>query len=262
MKSLISVNSKFMDISPKELIELVLNSKYTKGIEICINSDDEKELKYLKDLVFEIKRSNLILQVHGNSELEIKKQLEYMKLLEQFSDYLNYPIVVTLHSIFDEDKDKSLNMTLNYMSELIENINNDKIIISLENLNDYLEFDRLEKEYITPIILNDEKLYFTYDIGHEIMDYGNITNVNNYMIEEIRNVHVHTNDGKGNDHMPIYKNDPNWNEIMKGLLFLKNNKYNYNIVYEYDLYTCKGENIKEKIVDYLNSIDYVSERYC
>ena len=32
MKSLISVNSKFMKVNPRDLVELVLTSKYTKGM--------------------------------------------------------------------------------------------------------------------------------------------------------------------------------------------------------------------------------------
>jgi hypothetical protein len=48
---------------------------------------------------------------------------------------------------------------------------------------------------------------------------------------------------------------------MKGLTFLKINNYKYNIVYEYGLNYCVGTTTKDRIIDYLNSIDYVSERY-
>lgn len=61
--------------------------------------------------------------------------------------------------------------------------------------------------------------------------------------------------------MPIYKNDKHWNEIIKGLTFLIINDYKYNIVYEYGLEYCNGETIEEKIIDYLKSIDIVSEKY-
>ena len=56
MKSLISVNYKFMSLTPKYLVELILESKYTKGIEMYINYDKEEERKYLDDLVIELKR--------------------------------------------------------------------------------------------------------------------------------------------------------------------------------------------------------------
>ena len=261
MKSLMSVNSKFMLLNPSELVKLILNSKYTKGIEMYINIDSEFHQKYLDDLVFEIKKYNLILQIHGDVEIDFDKQLEYMKKLEKYSDYLGYPIVVTLHTIYDENKEKSLIKTREYIGNLINNINNNKLIIALENLNDARGYTRLGKEEIETTILNNDNLFFTYDIGHEIANYGKITNVNDYLIEEIRNVHIHSNNNQGNDHWPIYKDDSHWNEIIKGLIYLINNKYQYNIVYEYALEYCRGETTKEKIIDYLTSIDFVSERY-
>ena len=261
MNSLISVNYKFMSLSPKSLIDLILKSKYTKGVEIYIDSTSDKELKYLDDLVFELKRNNLILQIHGNIELDNDRQIEYIKILEKYSDYLNMPIVLTLHTIYDEDYNVSIEKTINYISKLINNIDNSKIIICLENLNSVSGFIRLGKEAIRTTILNDEQLYFTYDIGHEIVDYGKITNLDQYMIEDIRNIHIHSNNNKGYDHMPIYKNDSHWNEIIKSIVFLKVNNYKYNIVYEYALENCSGNTVEEKVIDYLNSIDFVSKRY-
>ena len=261
MKSLISVNSKFMVLNPTELVNLILNSKYTKGIEIYINFENDFQQKYLNDLVFEINKNNLILQVHSDVEIEFDKQLDYMRQLEKYSDYLGYPIIVTLHTIYDENQEESIIKTRNYIGDLINNIDNKKILIALENLNNARGFNRLGKEEITNIILNDDRMFFTYDIGHEIANYGEITNVDNYLIEELRNVHIHSKDNQGRDHWPIYKNDIHWNEIIKALMYLVNNKYKYNIVYEYALEYCYGETTKERVIDYLNSIDFVSERY-
>jgi sugar phosphate isomerase/epimerase len=261
MNSLMSINFKFMGLSPKELIELVLESKYCKGVELCIDNDSPIEEKYLDELIYEIKRNNLILQIHGDSRLPIDEQIKYMKELENYSDILGYPINVTLHSIFDEDKEKSINLTIEYFHELLNNVDNNKVIICLENLNDFGPIDRLEKEIIEPIILNDDRLYMTYDIGHEIVDWGNVTDVNGYLLSEIRNIHIHTYSEEGVDHQPIYRDSLHWNDVLKGILFLVNSNYNYNIVYEYDLYECHGDNLKDKVRDYLKSIDLVSERY-
>ena len=251
MKSLISVNFKFMDINPKRLVELIKTSKYTKGIEINVDNFDKKEMKYFNDLV---------LQVHGNIELDIAEQVRFLSIIENYSDYLGYPIVVTYHTIYHEDKDTSLSETIDYLFNVFDNIDSSKIIISLENLNDILGLDRLNKDDIRKTILNDEKIYFTYDIGHEIADYGNITDIDKYMIEDIRNVHIHTYDKLGNDHMPIYKNDEHWLELLKAIELLKLNNYKYNIVFEYGLDFCYGETKEEQVKDYLNSIDLVSER--
>lgn len=261
MKSLISINYKFMSLSPKELVELISKTKYTKGLEVYVDINNPDEMKYLDDLVFEIKKNDLILQIHGNVNLEINEQINFIKLLEKYSDYLGYPVVLTLHSIYDEDENLSLLKTSRYISELIGSIDNNKIIICLENLNDSNKVMRLEKEKIRTMILNDEALYFTYDIGHEIADSGKITNMDKYMIEDIRNVHIHSIDDVRVDHMPIYKNDKHWNEIIKGLTFLKLNNYKYNIVFEYGLEYCSGTTKEEKIMDYLNSIDLVSQHF-
>ena len=254
-----SVNiSKFMPINPKRLVELIKTSKYTKGVEVYI-AYNEEELKYLDDLVFELKRNDLILQVHGDVELEYDKQVFLVRKLEEYSSYLGYPIIYTLHTIYDEDLDSSLSKTIDYISNLLKEVNN--VIVCLENLNSVRGVRRLNKDGIRKYVLNDEKLFFTYDIGHVIADYGEVTDLDNYMFEDIRNVHIHTHDDRGNDHMPIYEKDPHWNMITKALTFLKLNNYKYNIVYEYDLYACYGDTLEEQVMDFLKSIDLVSQKY-
>ena len=262
MKSLISINYKFMEVSPKELAKLINLSKYTKGVEINVDVDKDEEMKYLSDLVFELKKNDLILQVHGEVTLELDKQIEFMKLIENYSDYLGYPIVVTMHTIYDDDVNISISKTLDYVSNLLSSINKEKIILCLENLNDIRGFNnRLNKDDIKPLVLNDEKLYFTYDIGHEIADYGSIINLDGYMFSDIRNVHLHSYNDQGVDHIPIYKNDRHYQDIIKALEFLIINHYEYNIVYEYGLEYCAGNTTIDKIKEYLNSIDLVSEKY-
>lgn len=259
MNSLISINYKFMDVNPRRLVELIIDSKSVKGVEVNINLNSPFEIKYLDDLVFELKKNNLILQIHGNIEDDLNKQLEFVKKLEYYSDYLEQKIVLTLHTIYDEDINISKTKTIEYISKLINNTDNDKIIICLENLNDIRGYERIGRDEIKDIVLNYEKLYFTYDIGHELYDNGNIISLDEYMLEDIRNIHIHSNNSI-DDHKPIYKNDIYWNKIMKSLEYLINKDYKYNIVYEYNLYDCNGETIEEKIIDYIKSIDLVSNK--
>lgn len=261
MKSLMSIGDRFIGfISPKDLVDMVLKSKYIKGFEAYIRYDDEKELNYLKELLPLLKKHNLILQIHGDVEMGFNLQVEYMKLLEDYSDFLGYPIVVTMHTIYDEDAEISIKKTVEYLGELVKRVDKEKIVICLENLNDLKDKDRLGKMEMRPIVLNDENIWFTYDMGHVIVDYGNLTDLDGYMIEEIRDIHLHTTDKCGLDHSPIYKKDLHWNEIIKGLLFLKKHNYKYNIAFEYDLNYCRGETIKERVQDFIDSIDFVSER--
>ena len=264
MKSIIAINKKFMSLNPTELNEIVTkSSKYIEGYEIYVDYTNKEELKYLDELAFICHKENLHFQVHGNSSLPLEIQIEYMKYLENIADYLGYKINIVLHSISAPTINESIKLTTDYLEALTNETDENKVIISLENLNDSGNIDRLDKNDITPIVANNEKVYLTYDIGHEIADYSNLLTINSEIIPLISNVHIHTFNSffsEGYDHKPIFKNDEHWNEIIKGILFLKRNNYDKSIVFEYDLNTCPGNNIEERIISYCESIDYVSER--
>ena len=261
MKSLISINRKFMDITPRELVDHILHSKYIKGFEIFLNAESGFELEYLYNLLYEVKKNNLILQVHSDINVDYETQLDFLKQLEQCSTYLGEQLVVVFHSIYDEDITESLRKTSEYLGNLVNNIDNSKLVLCLENLNSTKDKIRLGKNEIRELLLNNENLYFSYDIGHAIVSYESLIDFDNYMFKEVRNVHIHTCDRAGDDHKPIYKDDLHWNDIIKGLTYLIYNNYQYNVVYEYDLYSCRGSTLEEKLEDYIESADMVSERY-
>ena len=261
MKNLISVNYKFMDIAPKELLHRILKSKSIQGIELGIDIYSGKQLKYLDDLVLEMKKTHLILQIHGNSHIDFDSQVKFLKKIEKYSEDLGYPIIVTLHSIYDIDQEMSLQKTREYLDNLLEQIDNNKLVICLENLNDLGEMKRLKTEDIQPIILKNKGLYFTYDIGHELVDNKDAKSLNKEMIQKIRNVHLHTCNQSGKDHLPIYKDCNNWPSVLKKIIFLINNQYSYNFVYEYNLHDCQGNTITEKMDDYIKSIDFATAQY-
>ena len=218
----------------------------------------------MKNIFYLCSKNNLIFQVHGNSDLSLNKQKEYIDILNELSCHIYYPINMVIHPIYNSDKQKSIDETINYTNAVSRFTSASNIILSLENLNDACNQDRLNKEDITPIVCNNESLFFTYDIGHEIIENGNITDLNEFMIPLISNVHIHTYNSKykdGYDHKPINQGDEHWNKCLKGIYFLKNNHYDGNIVFEYDLYQCFGDNIEEKIKSYLASIDNFSDRF-
>lgn len=264
MKSIISVNHKFMEFSPSQLINIINNhSKYVEGFEISIDYNNKDHIDYLYELAFQCNKHNMHFQVHGNSKASIDEQIEFFNILYNIYDELGYKINVVLHSIPGINKEDSIKKTTNYLNELSNLVDNNKIIISLENLNDVFGEERLHQDDILPIVANNENIYTTYDIGHVIADFGSVTHVDTNLIDLINNVHIHSHDGNysdGFDHKPIFINDKYWDEVIKGILFLKLNKYDGSIVFEYDLYACPGDNIEEKIESYLESIDYVSER--
>lgn len=263
MKSIMSINRKFFKFSPSELYDLV-GDYDVDGFEISIDYDNHEEVEYLKELAFICNKNNLRFQVHGNSSLSIDKQLDFFEVLEGIYDFLGYKINVVLHSKPADTYEESVIITTDYLNELTSLCNNDKIVVSLENLNDIVNEDRLNKSDITPIVANNENIFMTYDIGHEIVEYGSVTNLNKNIIPLITNIHIHTINYDyvdGFDHKPIFKNDMYWTEIMKGISFLKVNHYDGPIVFEYDVYCCPGNDLKEKIISYAKSMKFVSERF-
>lgn len=220
MLSLMSINKKFMEYSAEEILEITKDNIYIDGFEIYIDFNSSEEVEYLMNTVYTCQRLGKYLQIHGNSNLSIERQKEYMDLVMKISDILGYRVHVVLHSIIDEDNNISINKTTEYMKEITDYIDLNKIRIGLENLNDDAGMHRLDINEITSIICNNEKLFFTYDIGHEIANFGSVTNVYWAMTEQMSNVHIHSIDitfNGGFDHKPITKNDPEWQEIIKGI---------------------------------------------
>lgn len=263
MKSIISINNKFFSISPKELVNIIKNnSKYTIGFEISVDVNNSDEVLYMRDLAYQCKQGNFIFQVHGNSLLTVDKQITFLKDLENISDQLGYKINVVMHSIVGVNYKDSIKLTTDYLNKITDYIDNNKIQISLENLNDINDLDRLNVDDITPIIANNENIYLTYDIGHILADYGSVTALNKVVLPLISNVHIHSINSDyshGYDHKPIFKTDIHFNAIIKALIYLKINNYSGTIVFEYDLNSCIGNTVEERIISYLKSIDFVSE---
>ena len=83
--------------------------------------------------------------------------------------------------------------------------NEKNIELSIENLNDIKEVKRLKKEDITDILNQNQKLKFTYDIGHELVDKKEAKIEQNILIERINNIHIHTHIEQ-QDHYPLTKN--------------------------------------------------------
>ena len=261
IKNIISVNKKFMTISPQKLVQIISKFNSTKGIEIFVDSNNNAEMDYLNGLVKEIKKEKLILQVHCDVEIPLKKQIEFLRILEKCAEFLNDKIVLTFHSVFNEDKTISLEQTKEYIEELISKIDCNKFIFCIENLNNLDAGYRLKKEDLYDLITANKNIYLTYDIGHELVEYGNINYPDNILFKNIRNVHVHDFNKKGVDHFPIRTTSDNIQNIINSINELIKNGYEYNIVYEYNLFECEGDTLEAKVIDYLKSIEEISKLY-
>lgn len=262
MKAILSINKKFMSFSPNELVNIIkTKSKSIEGVELYVNIHKRRELDYLIELVKVCKLHNLYFQVHGDSTLDIDEQVRYLKLLENVSDILGYKINVVLHPIVLESFDDSVRETINYFDNVKEKVDVNKLILSLENLNDFQYIDRLGINDVIPIAFRDDDIFLTYDLGHDIADNFKLTPLEDKVFYKLSNIHVHSVDdnyfGGGYDHKPIFAGDEYLIIILRYLRYLKSKEYDKSIVFEYDINACKGNNVEERLISYIKSIDYV-----
>lgn len=161
-------------------------------------------------------------------------------------------IDIVFHPLSCDTIDESIKETDIYFSKILNYVyeNNYKINISLENLNSMIDCVRLSKDYLTSVLYNNMDLYFTYDIGHEIMEYGKLIDLDNVFIERLRNVHFHTFNNAF-DHLAVDYHEYNKDGWVKALLYLKSLDFNGNLVLEYDFYTL-GNSYDERFNNYLN----------
>lgn len=263
MKILMSVNYKFMNVTPKDLLEIIhMHNSKLDGFEVCINANSESEIKYLKELAFEAHRDNLILQMHGTIYNDEATNYRYLDIINDISIIMQTNINIVYHPIYNESKEESRNISTMFLSNLLNYISlkNYKITLSLENLNDTIKQDRLNKDDLVPILEKLPNLKFTYDIGHELIDYGNITDLNSVLKERLNNVHIHTFHNTY-DHQVMTDDDIHKESWIKGITYLKVINYSGAMVLEYDLNSFWFDTLQEKIIGYLASIDRITEYF-
>lgn len=263
MKLLMSINYKFMEKSPKELLDIINYRKSNLGgFEVCINSNLESEIKYLKDLAFEAKQNGLILQMHGNIYNSDDFNYKYLDIIDEVSHIMDSNINIVYHSVFKDSKEESVLTSIRFMGSMQDYIISKgySITLSIENLNDLRNQDRLNKEDLIPILEKLPDLKFTYDIGHELIEYGKIVDLGEILLNRINNVHIHTFHNTY-DHQILTDNDVHKEQWIKGITYLKLINYNETMVLEYDLYAFQYNTFEEKIIGYVESIDRIAEYF-
>lgn len=262
MKILISISSKFFEKQPEELIKLLKkhdSKRIIKGFEICVNFNNEEEREYMKQLCYLCKKESYIFQIHGMN-LDYINQFKYMDFVNELTKILQKSIDIVIHPIVQNDIEKSIIESKEYFNRIINYIEREKynINIGIENLN-YLGIPRPNKNDILPILREINNLNFTYDMGHEIIDNRNISNLDSFTLNKINNIHIHTFKNKL-DHQPIgFTNDGSkkWEECLK---YLKSIKYGKSVVLEYDFYTL-GDSYEERLINYIKSANIVNNYY-
>ena len=252
VKKIISANYKFMCLSPEELLDLI--AQYADGLELAVDHRKPYELNYLERLVDIIGNYDLRLQIHGDSELPIAEQRHFLDLLSGYADKIGQ-ILVTLHPIYDPDIEESQRLTEEYFRQAVDHVRGTNVKILIENLNDDMETNqrRLKLGEIAHIQEGIPGLDYTYDLGHVIADGASALEdfADGIRLKDaIVNAHIHTT-VDGIDHQPFYDGDKNIALTAQVLPYLDHLE---SVVFEYNLYKCRGETIKDRIIDYLQSM--------
>lgn len=253
MKYLISIAWRSLEnITIEEFIKIL--SKHKNKID-GIELSTKNYFDMFKTLQFCI-LNNLIFQCHTPKLPDENKIFEYLDDVNKLSIVYNKSINVVLHPLENDDFEVSILETINYIKEIISYIkhNNLNIIISLENLNFHHNRKRINVNEIDQILIKEETLKFTYDIGHDIFDNQTNTKLTKIQKQKINNLHLH-NINENKDHQIINSNKKNIKYIKKALTDAK--KYTNKIVLEVGIDFYKGENYQEKIINYINSIEEI-----
>ena len=264
MNIYVSIGPKFFVKSPSEVIREFQNcdvNHVVKGFEIYFDFGIREQVEFVKEFANLCAKNGFDLQFHNDCIYEVDRQKQYLDFISLISAayFHKKRMIVVFHSVWGESVEDNVIKTNEYMSILLNHVymNNLHVVMSLENLDDKTWAIRLDKSEMKEIIYNNEDLFFTYDIGNEIIDYGGITDVDYLLEKRMINVHLHTFD-KFEKHLPITPDDPNKLRWLKALTYLKLINYRGAIVLEYDYSVIKGDSFKEKIINLIRSAEFVN----
>lgn len=263
MKLLLALNYKFVEKGAYPLVKFVEDNDLTKvvdGYEMMVDCKDEKEMSFLDELIHLAKEKDFIIQIHSSGYKDIVIQKEFLDKMEEYALFLERNLLIVYHPLSSDNKEDSLEDTNEMLGELLIYCykNNYHLTLSLENLEHRKKEVRLDKNEIIPVLYNNIDLKYTYDLGHEFRDYGQITDVDKLLLERLSNVHLFRND-IDKVHLPLTDSDPDKNNWVKALLYLKQNGYDKSVVLEYDFYLMEGTTFDLKMLSYLKHASFIKE---
>jgi sugar phosphate isomerase/epimerase len=249
--ALASVNYKFLHTPVDELAKLMRGR--VDGIELHAGFPGATETDMAKKLARSMHNNQMLFQIHADSNLDIDGQKRFLAEVSSYPRYLDENLKVTLHPIYDDDKELSIVKTIKFFNELLPFAKEHGITLCVENLNDLGDKKRLRLADIEKILEALPELKFTYDIGHAIWNGEEKIRESSVLFERLWNMHVHSIDSE-DDHRPIYADGKHYDEILDHInMALKSANASKTIVLEYNLFVCKGETEREKIIDFLDT---------
>lgn len=258
MKYLLSISwHTFASLSIDEILEILNSEDLTNvdGIELASPNFDEM-LAVLKFC----QKSNLIFQCHTPNYKDKNLVYNYLRNVSELSDIYGKKINVVLHPLENNNFKKSIVDTIEYVESifLYIKINKLNVEISLENLNFHHNRRRINVDVIDEILKQFDNLKFTYDIGHDIFDNDINSTLTDVEKVKINNVHLHTVHN-GKDHENFIKYPDNLIFLKNAILSLEEMNYNENVVVEIGVDMFLGNNTREKLIDYIESITIIKD---
>lgn len=262
MNIYISIGPKFFVRKPHEVFNEFKKQDVNhviKGFEIYFDFGIAEQVEFASSFASICSKEGYDLQFHNDCVYDVQRQKKYLEFIHGISKLFNKKkMKIVFHSVYGDDILDNVRKTSEFMAELLEYVylKGLNVELSLENLDDKNWTIRLDKNEMREIIYNNENLYFTYDIGNEIIEYGKIIDVDYLLEQRLTNVHLHTFD-KYDGHVPIFPEDENKLRWLKALTYLKLIDYRGAIVLEYEYSIIPGKSFEEKVKNTLRSAEFV-----
>ncbi len=149
----------------------------------------------------------------------------------------------------DKVRRQTIGNCIESFGEIVKFAERKNVQIVLENLDGKEQLEKIDD--IKEIVDNVKGLGVCCDIGHSFVTGGMnyIKNFLNTFSENLHHVHMHDNNGEGDEHLPLGKGSINFDMVARIL-----KKINYNETITFEIF--RSQNRKEEA---LNSMNFIRE---
>ena len=252
MNIVLYLDSKSFCLSPDYMVKSIKDT-HIKGFEVSIDINSDEDKIYLETLARLCKENDLILQIHARMNDDVETQLDYFGNIAKIYgklNILNHPISSDNIYLSQEKTNKMFAKILYYIK-----VKKYDIEFGVENLASRKGSVRLSKNMLLPILVNNEDLKFTYNIGNEFRDFNKVNDVNPLFLNRMNNIHIYSFDYK-NIHKPIIKDELASTNILKELMNLKSTLFDGTLVLDYD-FDLLGMTASEKLENYIANAEEI-----
>lgn len=250
-KLLLSINYKLFLNGASDFVNHVKEydtENKVSGFELYFDDDVDEEKQFALELAKLCHDNNYILNIHSRWWRNEESYKGYLRLIDDISAIYGDEITLTLHPAETENIHEAEDFSKKLFAQVLEYVKkqNYRINLCVENLNKLHGIDRLTIWEIWEILKEIQTLNLTHDIGHELIDKKDFSQLYGVMLDRLSNIHIHNYCGS-KDHFPIRKTDWNIDMFDDIFVYLRSINYDKTIVLEYAADYIDG-NTKEEIL--------------